>query len=349
MADLQYYGPAPTNANGVLSAFVQQPVSNTPAETTAGITYTEKWKGPYNVGKNVLNTIQVGDYLSAFHNWLGNNRVVRIEPPTPPTRNNIAGNWLITSIRVDEHTAGDHCFINVDAVANYGGSDVETITEITDQNVWSVSWQSYSVSPYEFASGVVHNDIIVSPSNNLSEPDWTLPASRQMINIYNSHSPEIVEDAGGTYGSAYVYTPDVNSPEYRCALSPAEGELLKKLNLGRNATYHYPIVIHSTSFIGNASISFTSQLGSDLDTITTLPAECPYTFAQIKVGNSYTNWTWLKIGDEISQTKSGTTTRFDRREVWAGYSDVDENFYGTGSFDHTEQGITTGRWYKNCL
>ena len=78
MADLEYYGPVPTNENGVLSAFVQQPVSNTPAETSNGITYTEKWKGPYEKGKTVLSSVKVGDNLSVLHTWLGTNRVVRI-------------------------------------------------------------------------------------------------------------------------------------------------------------------------------------------------------------------------------------------------------------------------------
>lgn len=351
MADLQYYGPAATNTNGVLNAFVQQPISNTPAETTNGIQYTEKWKGPYEKGKTVLSSVKVGDNLSVFHTWLGANRVVRIQPPTPPTRNNVTGNWLITSIRVDEHTAGDHCFINIETIANYGGSDVETLTEITDANTWSINWQSYSVTPYEFASGEVHSPLYVSEGNGPDDGNWSLPASRQMIEEYQRHNNKIISNWGGRNINppAYCWSYMAECPEALQQLSPAEGELLKKINQGRNATYHYPIVIHSTSFIGNATAAFTEELGTSLDKKTTLPSDCPYKFAKIKVGNSEVDWTWIKIGDDMSQTKTGATTRFDRREVWAGYTDVDENYYGTTDFSHTEQGITKGRWYKNCL
>ena len=61
------------------------------------------------------------------------------------------------------------------------------------------------------------------------------------------------------------------------------------------------------------------------------------------------SWTWLKIGDDMQQTRTETTVTFTRTERWAGYNDVDENYYSKNTFAHTEFGITTGRWYKNCL
>ena len=100
---------------------------------------------------------------------------------------------------------------------------------------------------------------------------------------------------------------------------------------------------------GKSSSSFTDELGGDLDVITTLPSDCPYTFAKIKTGAGDVDWTWIKIGDDMQQTKTDTTTTFTRTERWAGYTDVDENYYGSETFSHDENGIKTGRWYKNCL
>ena len=63
--NIQAYGPAPTDKNGVLAAFVQQPITNTPAEVSKNrVVYTEKWKGPYEKGKTVLSTVKVGDNLN---------------------------------------------------------------------------------------------------------------------------------------------------------------------------------------------------------------------------------------------------------------------------------------------
>lgn len=54
----------------------------------------------------------------------------------------------------------------------------------------------------------------------------------------------------------------------------------------------------------------------------------------------------MKIGDDMQETKTRSKQRvtFVRREMYAGFTDVDVNFYGNGAFDHTEAGILSGRW-----
>lgn len=133
-------GPAEVSDNGILACFVQQPVANTPAETTSGATYSEKWKGPYEKGKEVLSSIKVGDALSEFHTWLGDNKVSRYDAPKCPTRFGDGSHWVITSIRVDEHTAGDHCYINIDCTPNFIETSTDPLVEDTESNVWSITW-----------------------------------------------------------------------------------------------------------------------------------------------------------------------------------------------------------------
>lgn len=358
--NIEVYGPALTDANGVLAVFVQQPVTNTPAEVSKNrVVYTEKWKGPYEKGKTVLSSVKVGDALTTLHTFLGANRISRFDTPVCPTREGNSSYWQIKVIKVDEHTAGDHCFITVDCEAFVGESEVENLVENSEANTWSVTWQSYSVTPYEFASGEVHPPIVFSDaaeggSDSHININWDYKASRTIINQYLTHNPttsSVTDDSGNP---VYTWTPNPKQPHIKNALCGAEMELLKKINQNRNATYHYPIVTHQTQYYGKSGSSFTNELGSDLDKTTSLPSDCPYTFADFKDGSATNeenkkNWTWIKIGDDMQQTKTDTTTTFTRTERWAGYTDVDENYYGSETFSHTENGIKTGRWYKNCL
>lgn len=338
--ELSVYGPAPTSGDGVLAAFVQQPVANTPAELGKyQIVYTEKWKGPYETGKEILSHVKIGDNLTSFHEFLGDNKVSRYDTPVAPVREKLSSYWQIRAIRVDEHTAGAHCFITVDCDADFGLS--AGLTERTEANTWSVTWQSYSVTPYEFASGVVHPPIVITGDQQVPL-NWDYKASRSTINQYLSHNPETKSDN-------YTWTPNPKQPQTKYALCGAEIELMKKINQNRNATYHYPIVTHQTQFYGKTGSVFSNNIGSDLDVVTKLPSDCPYTFSPIMSSTPADSWTWIKIGDDMQQTRTETTVTFTRTERWAGYTDVDQNYYGTGTFKHDANGIKTGRWYKNCL
>lgn len=352
---IKNYGPAPTS-NGVLDCFVQQPVPNSPSEDMNGvISYTEKWKGPYSRGKGVLASVSTGDAISKLDIFLGSNRISRIPRPTAYYRKynddgSVAtkiGVWRIRAINVEELTAGDHCIIQVDCETVPEETTVTTLTEDEFADTWSISWQSYSVTPYEFASGIVHGGTPLSPSGQGWTPDWSLPASRTMIERYKSSNPTTTYLAGQT---VYVFTPNPKTPDHRLTLSPAEGELMKKIASNRCATYHYPILTHQTACTGNdIKLQFDKDLGGELDVATGLPAECPYKFAKVKGDGGEMDWIWLKIGDDMTQTKSKLGVRYERREMWAGYTDVDKNYYGSQPFSHDEKGIKNGRWYKNCL
>lgn len=352
---IEHYGPVATT-NGVLAAFVQQPIANTPSEDANGKrTYKERWKGPYSKGKTILNTIKNGDSISQVYIWLGDNKVQRFSYPTAKAikieiangivnKKIISGVWIVETINVIELDAGAHCYVDIQYMCEPAPdeSSTEPLTEDETQRTWTVNWQSYSVTPYEFCSGGIHSDIYVSPSGQGFTPDWAAPASRSMIETYKSHSPQITYIQGQ---EVCVYTPNPDTPELRLALSPAETCVIKKINSNRNATYHYPIVTYRQVFTGARDATFTQSLGSSLDRITVLPEDCPYGFEGLPNGD----WKWLQVADDITQTKTDTTVRYERRQVWAGYTDIDENYYGTEQFSHSKDGIEKGRWSKNCL
>lgn len=331
---------ATVSANGILDCWVQQPVDNSPSESSAGVvTYQEKFKGPYSKGKELLDRIKVGDTLASAHTSLGATVSGGIQnaydAPTPPTRNNKTLTWIVSGIRVQEAEAGDHCFIYVDYTAQFIGWEVNTLYEIDERNVWSLSWQSYSVSPFAFCSNEQHNDIPVSPSGLGYEPNWTLPAMREHIELFKN-------SIGGKFtGAANAWVYKTMAQAYY--LNPTEIEIAKKIDLGKSPVYHYPILVHTTAKQGGVNVNYDETLGEDLDHIVDLPLDCPYKFDEDSTDEE-DKWKWIKVGDDMTQTKTKSNTTFERKQIWWGFKDIDENFYGNEPFTHDENGIKNGRW-----
>ena len=59
-----------TLSSGVLGTQVKQPYDNTPSEDLPGMTYNEKFKGPYDKAKEVRSYVQIGMPISAVHTVL---------------------------------------------------------------------------------------------------------------------------------------------------------------------------------------------------------------------------------------------------------------------------------------
>lgn len=99
----------------------------------------------------------------------------------------------------------------------------------------------------------------------------------------------------------YYYTPDKTQMDSRYFLNDVEVALMKKKQLGRSATYHYPILVHTTVKKGDVDASYDDGIGEDIDHVLNgVPEGCPYTFEEGK-------WTWVKIGDDMQQQKIRAT------------------------------------------
>lgn len=328
--------------NGVLAKFIKQTVDNTPCEMSNGeINYREKWKGPYSVGKSILSSVKVGDSLGAAHTALGSS-VEEFSAPACPTRNNIAGTWKVKEIRVEQTEAGDHCYVHFTFYADFSSAQAEALAEDVEKNVWSVSWQAYSVSPWDFCKNGGGNASPWSPSYDNSPPtaDWSKAADRAAIQAALNQSPEFK-------GNFIVYTPDKNVPDCKMYLDAAHTAIQKKVGLDRNAVYHYPIVTHQTVHRGGFTANYkgTATLGGDIDHVSSLPDGCPYSFDS--------TWIWIKTGDNMTQQrdKAKQLTIFTHQETFMGVlqDSYDKNYYGNGTFSHTEEGITNGRWERNSI
>lgn len=227
-------------------------------------------------------------------------------------------------------------------LADYSGDDEENLTEDIYQNTWSVSWQSYTVSPYAFCSNPTEPENLTVNDDEAKDEGW-LKASRESIQKYLSQN-----------GTNNLFKNSVKDKEtYRLTVS--ETLILQKLNANKNAVYHYPIVTHTTVKAGpfkdpysNLSsvtptqpTKYDDALGGDLDTVGELPKECPYTFAILEsVGNK--EWQWIKIADDIDEQHTKKTTSFTRREQWMGVVDPDVNFYSDKLFLRSE--LSSCRW-----
>ena len=340
-----YNIPDPTGgvqAQGILTKFYKQPVDGTPSEHNGELTYKEKWKGPYSVGKGILGSVKTGDTLEQAQTALGS-KAEEYSAPTCPTRNSKTGTWKITGVDVEEcPNAGDHCFVTFTCRAEYAGTDVQTLTEDVEKNVWSVSWQAYSVSPWDFCKNGGGNASPWSPSydNSPPTPNWSKTADRAAIQAALNQSPEFKDNF-------IVYTPDKNVPDCKMYLDAAHTAIQKKVGLDRNAVYHYPIITHQTVHRGGFSANYkgTATLGKDIDHVSTLPTGCPYDFDS--------TWIWIKTGDNMTQQRDEAKqmTIFTHQETFMGVlqDSYDKNYYGNGTFSHTEEGITNGRWQRNSI
>lgn len=337
---------------GELTRWVKQPVDGSPSESANGIlTLREKWKGPYDWGRQLLGQIKVGDSITNVYNHLdgaGGWPVYKYNYPPCPSRNGNTGYWILTDISIDEcDPAGQHCYLNLTYQPSYyGDTSITTLIDVPEQDVWSMSWGSYTANPWYFAAdGDYYTKRYKEPNqwfqkyyNEPPTPNWSACASRSDIEFALNHNPEFIEPF-------IIYTPNPDKPGFKLYLEPASFYLAKKVKLDRSAVYHYPIVVHQTVKRGPWSMNYYDSMAENIDTIQDIPDECPYTFA--------TNWIFIRTADDITQTKDATsqTVSYTRRVQWEGVlkDSVDYNYYLNWPAEHSENGIKNGRWATRWL
>lgn len=336
---------------GILDVLVKQVQDNQPYENETGCHLEEQFKGPYSKLKEVLSHIWVGQNISQIYTTL--NAYVGISQcyryPTCPQREGESGEWVCKSIAVDESEFGDHAFLNLSYDASYNnGDDPDELVDDPYQNVWTISWEAYSVDPYNFLKNIPNEPYPCSPSFDTDPsldlpPDyWTQTGCRDRIDKYlnaMSFSKKVNDE---TY---HVYIPNTNALDVRYFLNGAEAKVMEKKMLGRTATWHYPVIRHQTVSRGSVSANYAKTIGGSIDHIVGDSIQgCPYRFPS-------NTWTFVKTGDEVQQVKTRQGVSYTHIETFSGfrYGTVDMNFYGNMPFSHTEDGILSGRWEVESL
>ena len=342
-----YYGPAPTKGStstsigsqtqGTLAAVVLQPCEQAPTiDLDDNLTYVEVWKGPYAWASAIYAYDPINKSREQF--ILGIRAEVdvieRFKPPFPGNDKT----WYISNVQVRELEAGDHAEIRITYIAKDTTITPEQAwNNLNNKDVWTLDWQSYSVTPYAFCK----NDPVEDPPS--SQPlDNTSTAWRKNIeDFFQSQSGD---------KSKFEYA-STTFREYYLTLNYAERLVAKKVIEGKNAIYHYPVLKHhqewNKSFSSlSGKIDFPTTLGDDIDHIVDMNSaqlsSCPYKFPT-KDGKDL--WTWTKTGDTMTQTKdkATNTVTFARDTIYWGTKEPDYNFYGNTSFSHNEN-LSACRW-----
>lgn len=341
-----YYGPIQTKGEnstsmnsqtpGTLASVVLQPCEQAPSiDADNNLRYVETWKGPYGWAKNIYSYDPIDKSRPVFILGIkGEVGVVeRFDPPSPGNDKQ----WFITNVEVRELEAGDHAEIRITYVArDLNITPGQAWNSSVHKDVWTLDWQSYSVTPYAFCK----NDPVEDPPS--SQPlDKTSTAWRKNIeDFFQSQSGD---------KSKFEYAP-TSFREYYVTLNNAERLVAKKVIDGKNAIYHYPVLKHHQEWNKefnslSDNIEFPYVLGEDIDHIVSMDSaqlsSCPYSFPN-KDGKPL--WTWTKTGDTMTQTKDRATNTviFARDTTYWGTKEPDENFYGNTSFNHDE--LSSCRW-----
>lgn len=329
---------------GVLDKWIKQPVDNSPAESANGVmTLREKWKGPYSEGRNLLTHIKVGMAIGYVYGVLQpDTTTYKFYYPDCPVRNGNSGVWILTDISINELEAGEHCTLELTYQPSYyGDTTVTELVDVKEQDVWSMSWGTYTANPWYFAADGERRKNYKKPQTwkpsyeqHPPTPNWTAVADRSDIEEALNHNPEFKEPF-------IVYTPNPDKPAYKLYLEPASFYLAKKVKMDRSAAYHFPIVVHQTQKKGPWKMSYYDPLAENIDIVyEALPDDCPYTFDN--------RWVFIRTGDDITQTKDETTetVTYTRRERWEGVlkDSYDKNYYSPWPAEHSETGIINGRW-----
>ena len=106
----------------------------------------EKWKGPYAVMKDYpQGQFKPGKLRESC---IPVNALTCIAVPLPPA----GKSWIVDNVKIQEIEAGDHCIMTVKYVSDFWTEDKDTPADDDKADVWTLTWQSYSVSPFRYCA-----------------------------------------------------------------------------------------------------------------------------------------------------------------------------------------------------
>ena len=224
-----------TGTDGVLVNLVQQPTDQSPTYTKDRQTCQLKFKGPYDVMKDINDVVM--QPLSVAMTRLPLDISHNFDFPTPP-----AGmQWWVASTQLEQLEAGDHATLTMNLDTKPNDYDPDSSQGAFDpyQDTWQLRWESYTVKPAAFCKNDAHDD---APLTSLtSEAEITGYADRQHINYFMQAGKDNCGYAAAN-GHYWYRTQDGDF-----MLNDAEAYVLKKTLTDTNALYHYPVLTHTTT------------------------------------------------------------------------------------------------------
>ena len=326
---------APVDANGVLSALIQQVSDGSPNYNMNGMSLTTKFKGPYAVLKDANQ--MVDNELSTALLTIGVDTYTNFTFPQPPTDMK----WWVTATSLEQTDAGSHGILTVTCEARFEQEQQQGGQDDPYSDTWQLRWESYTVKPAGFCSNKSHSDYSLTDPSVQEGAFLAGNASREHIDMFLNGS-----DKGVDKGHKW-YRDDTGNGWF---LNTAEELVANKSLQDKSALYHYPVLTHTTVknyFASNVSsmisnrISYSETIGEKIDYIVggsqspaAAPSGCPYTFGD--------SWQWVKTGDDMQHVKTKGRVSFMRTETFIGVVSADVNYYGDGTFSPTD--LSSCRW-----
>ncbi len=339
-----YYGPVgqqgegggtavDSQTAGSLTQLVMQPCDVTFTGDWWNGKYTEVWKGPYSVLKDLPATkMKPGlNRADAIASVGAGKLVQRFSAPDPGKDQwGVQQVWVVDSCQCRECAAGDHGILTVQYVASSGYNWSGSAQQDKGSETWQLDWQPYSLRPYAFCKNL-----------EVQDPDAKGYQENRNQTAWRKNIEDFFRSPKGNK-SEFEYQNPTGS-KLLC-LNYAERNIAKKVMLDRSCIWHYPLVTHVTvsrNPVKADTLVFDQKfpendLGADLDHATdSLPSGCPYDFAD-------SGWKWLKVADNVTETRTKTEVAFTRRQVYQGMKEPDVNFYGNQEFSHSD--LESTRW-----
>lgn len=204
------------------------------------------YKVPSTALKGILNYVKVGTTIQSVENHLASSAGSLIEGLSSNTifdvPSSISSDWVIDSYYIDQAQAGEYMELN----ATYGWTDFN-IDAVASADNWSievsesnsVTWQSYSVSPYIYCDEVQHDDRKLDMSGNVESGT----DSGHCLRFHIDQALTTLQASGNKQGR---WTQQASSASF--LLNDNELSILNKLANGVNPVFHKPIVQRTRTY-----------------------------------------------------------------------------------------------------
>lgn len=330
-------------SSNILNCFVSQS-SETSVETdNSNVRHlTESFKGPYSLGRTV-NFVTGQDTPTSVRIKLNTTRTVQQEYATPTNRPGLQ--WILETVKIDEwNKGGDHCVITCKfregTPTSIEPGEAYTVKNL--QQTWNMTWQSYSMPVSEYCANETKTSLYLNPNE---DGTLNLPESIEGT-AYWPRIERYLNSKDDQLEGLYAY----KDGDLVTALTDHDKLVLEKYILGRQPTFHYPVLTWTLgqSYLPTSadtssylSVQYNLEVGDNIDhemKFEDLSGVCPLKFP-------LSVWHWIKVGDNVEQTKNNKENTFKHTIQLMGVKDFDVNFYGEPDLENPEK----GRWEKNSI
>ena len=284
------------------------------------------YKVPTTALKGILNYVKVGSTITAVEAWLGSAAGSLVEGLSGKTifdiPSSISSDWVIDNYYIDQGTAGEYMELN----ATYGWTDFNIDAAASADN-WSeevqlgttVTWQTYSVSPYIYCNEKAHDDRQLDENGH--------PIGNQTDDCLRWHIDQALTtvQAGGNQQGRW--TNQQSGQAY--ILNDKELSILTKLANGVNPVFHKPIVQVTHVYRTNKENQVPSSGTLSVDTISSPGSGATasgWSGSYIYCGRSWTKSQQTYYTEQHPEGVTIYTMTFI--DTWEGAMEPDQNFYG---------------------